>query len=224
MNNLCSALVEQRREIELYLSFGATRSEAVSRLLREAVRSGAMPILNSMAVIGIISIPGMMTGQILGGSPVMQAARYQMLIMYLIAVSTFAAILMQVWVILGVGFDSSHMLRSDIFEKAPTSLSFFDLIKNSWFLTILLRRKNDASVLIPNEDEYSFLTTKSSRLRIEPLNEVFEASQNECNNSSSLENVLLLDGLTKSLVTKIEQENNDIYLCNKVIDHSHLMR
>jgi putative ABC transport system permease protein len=57
MNNLLIALVEQKHEIELYLSFGATSHEAVSRLLKEAVKSGTMPILNSMAVIGLVSIP-----------------------------------------------------------------------------------------------------------------------------------------------------------------------
>jgi len=59
MNNLTIALVERQAEIELYLSFGATSYEAVSRLLSEAVRSGTMPILSNMSVIGIIAIPGM---------------------------------------------------------------------------------------------------------------------------------------------------------------------
>lgn len=67
MNAILTSLVESSREIELLLSFGANSYEATARLFREAVRTGAMPQLNSMAIIGIISIPGMMTGQILGG-------------------------------------------------------------------------------------------------------------------------------------------------------------
>lgn len=59
MNNLTIALVERQAEIELYLSFGATSHEAVLRLLSEAVRSGTMPILSNMSVIGLIAIPGM---------------------------------------------------------------------------------------------------------------------------------------------------------------------
>jgi putative ABC transport system permease protein len=64
MNAFITSLVEQSQEVELFLSFGATPEEASARLTREAVRVGAMPMLNSMAVIGLISVPGMMTGQV----------------------------------------------------------------------------------------------------------------------------------------------------------------
>jgi ABC-type iron transport system FetAB permease component len=65
LNFFLTSLVESSREVELFLSFGASSYEASARLTREAVRTGAMPQLNSMAVIGIISIPGMMTGELL---------------------------------------------------------------------------------------------------------------------------------------------------------------
>jgi putative ABC transport system permease protein len=57
-NSILTSLVESSREIELLLSFGANSYEASSRLFREAVRAGAMPQLNGMAIIGLISIPG----------------------------------------------------------------------------------------------------------------------------------------------------------------------
>jgi putative ABC transport system permease protein len=118
MNHLSTSLVEQQHEIELYLSFGATYKEAVSRVLREAVQAGTLPLLNSMAVIGIVAIPGMMTGQILGGSSVGDAARYQILIMYLIAMTTFGVVLMEVWIVLRIGFDASaHRLCPEKFVK-----------------------------------------------------------------------------------------------------------
>jgi len=129
MNQLTVSLVEQQREIELYLSFGASYSEAISRLLREAVKDGTTPLLNSMTVIGIVAIPGMMTGQILGGSPIMEAAHYQALIMYLIAMATFGVILMEVVLILHIGFDPSHMLRSDRFIKPSTKTSFWGMVQ-----------------------------------------------------------------------------------------------
>jgi len=115
LNHMLSALVEQSREVELYLSFGATPREATIRLMRESVRVGAMPQLNAMAIIGLINIPGMMTGQILGGSSVQQAARYQMLIMYLIAMCSFFTILSEVCMALKAGFDPSARLRTDYF-------------------------------------------------------------------------------------------------------------
>lgn len=208
MNSLCIALVEQQREIELYLSFGATSYEAVSRLLCEAVRSGTTPILNSMAVIGIISIPGMMTGQILGGSPVMFAARYQMLIMYLIAVSTFGAILMEIRFILGIGFDSSHILQSESFAKAPVSKSLLDMARNSLFATSLVTRssssryggqhgKNEMKPLRSSGNSGPSYTSKPSKLEVHPLIEVFDSSLDK---GHSPDNDLLIDGLTKSIV------------------------
>lgn len=138
MDQLSTSLVEQQREIELYLSFGATYREAVSRPLREAVKSGTTPLLNSMAVIGIVAIPGMMTGQILGGSSVADAARYQILIMYLIATTTFGVVLMEIWIVLRVGFDgSSHMLRPERFSKQVSQKSALTRIGDT--LTVCFR-------------------------------------------------------------------------------------
>ena len=54
--------------VELLLALGATRLEATRALLQHAVSTALTPVLNQMAVIGLVSIPGMMTGQILGGS------------------------------------------------------------------------------------------------------------------------------------------------------------
>lgn len=120
LNSMLSAFVENSTEIELYLSFGATSYEACSRLLRDAVRSGTTPQLNSMAIIGLVSIPGMMTGQILGGSPVIQAARYQMLIMYIIAFCTFGTIITEIYIALKAGFDKEHTLRTEHFIHRST--------------------------------------------------------------------------------------------------------
>ena len=128
LNSFLTALVEQQRQVELFLSFGASSFEASSGLVREALRAGAMPLLNTMAVIGIVSIPGMMTGQILGGSPVMEAARYQMLIMYLIGACAFGAILMELWIALMIAFDQSCILRNDRFIKRNETISFLDRI------------------------------------------------------------------------------------------------
>jgi putative ABC transport system permease protein len=72
-------------EVELKIAFGATRREALAGPLRDAVRTGMIPIINSMAAAGIVSLPGMMTGQILAGSPPLQAVAYQIVVMFMIA-------------------------------------------------------------------------------------------------------------------------------------------
>lgn len=107
-----------QREIELCLSFGATGWESVERLAKEAISTGVTPMINSLNVIGLISIPGMMTGQILGGSPVTEAAHYQILIIYLISTCTFLTTFMNIYAMYRVAFDTgTHIFRIDRFVK-----------------------------------------------------------------------------------------------------------
>lgn len=132
VNSILTGLVEQSAEIELYLAYGATSGESSARLIREAVRIGAMPILNTMSVIGLISIPGMMTGQILGGSPVQEAARYQMMIVYLIATVTFGTILLEAYFVRRIAFTLDHRLDTSMFIKRPAKTTFLAIIGNGF--------------------------------------------------------------------------------------------
>lgn len=145
--------MEQSTEIELYLCFGATPHEASARIMREAVRVGAMPQLNSMAVIGLISIPGMMTGQILGGSPVWEAARYQMLICYLIATMTFGTILTEIWISRQVAFKHERLELSRIIRR-PAKTSFLariaDGFRSLWVTAI---RRQNARAEVKEDDD-----------------------------------------------------------------------
>lgn len=72
-------------EVEALLSFGATPWEAVRDCVKVALRAGMTPTINSLMVVGIVSLPGMMTGQILGGVDPQQAVRYQIVVMLMIA-------------------------------------------------------------------------------------------------------------------------------------------
>lgn len=88
LNTFTSDLVRQRDEIDAMLALGASRWEAARGTVREAVRTGLIPIINSMMVVGLVSLPGMMTGQILSGTAPMDAVKYQIVIMFLIASAT----------------------------------------------------------------------------------------------------------------------------------------
>jgi putative ABC transport system permease protein len=79
---------ENTDRIESRLAFAATRWEAMKPVVVESLRAGMIPILNTMSVVGLVTIPGMMTGQILGGTEPALAARYQIMIMFLIAGAT----------------------------------------------------------------------------------------------------------------------------------------
>ncbi len=71
-------------EIEALLAFGATPWEAIHDSVREAIRAGMTPNINSLMVVGLVNLPGMMTGQILGGADPREAVRYQIVVMLMI--------------------------------------------------------------------------------------------------------------------------------------------
>jgi putative ABC transport system permease protein len=88
LNSLTDTLVAQRDQVEMSLALGASRWEAARMPIQHAVRTGMIPIVNSMMVVGIVSLPGMMTGQLLSGTNPMAAVKYQIVIMFLIASAT----------------------------------------------------------------------------------------------------------------------------------------
>ncbi len=93
LDSLLGALAEDAELIEVELALGASRSEAAREPVQRAVRRGIIPIVNAMMVAGIVSLPGMMTGQILAGAEPVEAVKYQLLILFLIAASTSLACL-----------------------------------------------------------------------------------------------------------------------------------
>jgi len=88
LETFISTLSVQRDRVEMMLTLGGTRWEAARESVRQALRTGMMPILNSMTVVGIVSLPGMMTGQLLAGTEPGQAVKYQIVIMFLICSAT----------------------------------------------------------------------------------------------------------------------------------------
>ncbi|MEO8937278.1 MAG: ABC transporter permease [Burkholderiaceae bacterium] len=88
LNAFSIGLMRERTAIEAQLALGASRYVALKPLQRSALRSGLIPIVNQMSAAGIITLPGLMTGQILAGLPPLAAARYQILILLLLAGAT----------------------------------------------------------------------------------------------------------------------------------------
>lgn len=85
-------IAANRKRVNYDLALGATRFEATKPYLRDAIKASIMPTVASMATLGLISLPGMMTGQILGGSVPMEAIMYQIAIMIAIYVARYANI------------------------------------------------------------------------------------------------------------------------------------
>jgi putative ABC transport system permease protein len=113
LDRLTATAWREARVIEARLLLGCTWSEAVRDIQRESVRAGLIPVVNAMAVAGLVSLPGMMTGQILAGSPPLEAVKYQILIMFLIATGTGLGTLAAVRLGAQRLFDDRHRLRLD---------------------------------------------------------------------------------------------------------------
>ncbi len=104
---------EQRDAVEALLALGASRLEAARPVAAEALRTGMIPILNAMSAVGLVTIPGMMTGQILGGTEPALAARYQLLILFLVAGAVALGTAIAVFGVLAWVIDDEPRLRTD---------------------------------------------------------------------------------------------------------------
>jgi putative ABC transport system permease protein len=110
-------LVNRQNQIESLLALGATRWEAAHETIKEALRTGMIPIINSMMVMGIVSLPGMMTGQILAGATPTDAVRYQIVIIFAIASGTALGTIGVILLAFRVLFNQQHQLRLDRLRK-----------------------------------------------------------------------------------------------------------
>src|SRR3546814_4670290 len=95
------------------LCLGATRRRALLPVARQALTTALMPIINSLAATGLVSLPGMMTGQILAGVEPMEAVKYQLMIMFLIAGGTTLGAVTAVFAGLHRLTDNRDRLRLD---------------------------------------------------------------------------------------------------------------
>jgi putative ABC transport system permease protein len=113
MDTFTGTVWKQRAVIENRLALGESMYDALGDCKRESIRTAMMPILNSLAICGVVSLPGMMTGQILAGSDPAAAVRYQMMIMYMIATGAGIGSVLTVHIISKRLTDARDRLRLD---------------------------------------------------------------------------------------------------------------
>jgi putative ABC transport system permease protein len=85
LDALLGSVARERTAIEAQLALGVPIAAAMRRSVRDAVRRGMLPIINQMSAAGVVTLPGIMTGQILAGLDPMEAVKYQILLMFLLA-------------------------------------------------------------------------------------------------------------------------------------------
>jgi putative ABC transport system permease protein len=81
---LAGEVTARRAEIEAYLALGADPVRATRDAVRRAIRASMIPMVNSLMVVGIVALPGMMTGQIIAGASPLTAVRYQIVVMFML--------------------------------------------------------------------------------------------------------------------------------------------
>lgn len=113
MDRFTKGAWERRAEIEGRLLLGIGWRDAITPVARDAMRTGLIPIINAMAAAGLVSLPGMMTGQLLGGADPRHAVAYQILIMFLIAAAVGLGVLIGVWFCSRRLTDERERLRLD---------------------------------------------------------------------------------------------------------------
>ncbi len=113
LHALTTGARRRRAAIEAQIALGRDRQQALLPVTREALKSALMPIVNSMSATGLVSLPGMMTGQILAGVDPAEAVKYQILIMFMIAGGTGLGAVVAVLAAVYRLTDHRHRLRLD---------------------------------------------------------------------------------------------------------------
>ncbi len=117
LDTLLETFAERRDRVEAELSLGATRWEAARQTLGEGVRRGMIPIINTMMVVGVVSLPGMMTGQILAGADPLDAVKYQVVVIFMICAATALCSMTMALLVYRRLFNARHQLVEGVIVK-----------------------------------------------------------------------------------------------------------
>jgi len=99
LERLFAELATGREAVEMHLAHGASAREASQEAVRRAVRAGMAPSVTALMGVGLVFLPGMMTGQILAGADPTSAIRYQIVVMLmLVGATTLASVMAVLWV------------------------------------------------------------------------------------------------------------------------------
>ncbi len=111
LDRLFSDLRSRRHEVEMILALGGTRWESSLKSIRSAVAAGMIPTINAMSAVGLVHVPGMMTGQVLAGADPIIAAKYQILIMLTLTAATAFSMIMALLLLYRRAFSAEAIFR-----------------------------------------------------------------------------------------------------------------
>jgi len=110
-----AALKRNQEEYFTYLTLGAAHKEALLPYLKEALEAAVSPTIATIATIGLVALPGMMTGVILGGASPLVAIKYQIMIMLAIFAGSILSAFLAILFSIKTSFNKYNILNLDIF-------------------------------------------------------------------------------------------------------------
>ena len=110
-NRYIESLSDGRARVETALSLGASPAQADLPAFSSAFMTAVTPVLNAMLIVGIVKLPGIMSGQILGGSQPWIAAQYQLVVMFMLVCGDGLTALWVLRILRGRAFSSAWQMR-----------------------------------------------------------------------------------------------------------------
>ncbi|MBS3770975.1 MAG: ABC transporter permease [Bacteroidales bacterium] len=117
LNTFYKAIRQEKVRYRYYLANGATQGEALAPFMREALKTAFNPLIATITVIGLISLPGLMTGQILGGSSPEVAIKYQIMLMISLFASTLISVVLTITIANRFVFDEYGNMKENVMRK-----------------------------------------------------------------------------------------------------------
>ena len=111
LNRLQSEIDTRKEEIKVYLALGAASKQAISPVLRSTVKASILPTIDGLKTVGLVQLPGMMTGMIVAGADPIEAVRYQILIMYSFTSSAAITAIIMGMLTHGIIFTKAHQFK-----------------------------------------------------------------------------------------------------------------
>lgn len=117
LNTFYSGLMREQQLYYYLLGNGASRHEAISPFVKQAIVKAFSPAIANMAVMGLVALPGTMIGQILGGSSPNVAIKYQMMIIVITVAASILSLMITLWLASGKTFDEYGRIKQVFKEK-----------------------------------------------------------------------------------------------------------
>ncbi|HHC4314952.1 TPA: iron export ABC transporter permease subunit FetB [Klebsiella pneumoniae] len=118
-NNMGQRFSSEQQQIQEKLSLGATPKMASARLIRESIRASLIPTVDSAKTVGLVSLPGMMSGLIFAGIDPVKAIKYQIMVTFMLLSTASLSTIIAGYLTYRKFFNARHQLVVTQLKKRP---------------------------------------------------------------------------------------------------------